>query len=100
MREDIVELEEAKRVHLKLSEFSVPMKRLEAEISLRAMDDASTEVSFEMFYVVKWGVIGQIMGATVVRRMMTKVANSSLAGLNHHVTTGEIVGKDFTETAT
>jgi ribosome-associated toxin RatA of RatAB toxin-antitoxin module len=97
VREDIIELDETKRVRLKLSEFSVPMKRLEAEISLRKIGDDDTEASFEMFYEVKWGIVGLLMGATVVRRMMGKVASGSLAGLNHHATTGETVGKDFVE---
>ncbi len=95
VREDIVELEQEKVVRLKLSEFSAPMKRLEAEISLRPVADGQTEVGFEMFYVVKWGLLGRLMGATLVRRMMRKVASGSLAGLEHHVNTGETVGKDF-----
>jgi len=95
VREDIVELEETKRVRLRLSEFSVPMKRLEAEISIRPLGEGQSEVSFEMYYEVKWGVLGKMMGATVVRRMMSKVASSSLAGLDHHVSTGEIIGKSF-----
>lgn len=95
VREEVVGLEEGSRVHLRLSEFSVPMKRLEAEISLRPVGDGDTEASFEMSYEVKFGVLGKLMGATVVRRMMSKVAGTSLAGLDHHATTGEDVGKGF-----
>lgn len=95
VREEVVELDEGRRVRLRLSEFSVPMKRLEAEITLTPTADGKTEASFGLFYVVKWGILGKLMGATVMRRELGKMAAKLLAGLSHHVTTGETVGKDF-----
>ncbi len=95
VREEVVDLEEGRRVRLRLSEFSVPMKRLEAEVTLSPLGDGQTEATFELSYEMKFGPLGKVMGALMVRRSLVKVANTVLAGLEHHASTGEIVGKDF-----
>ena len=95
VREEVCELEEGGRVRLRLSEYSAPMKKLEAEFRLAPGADGQTEVTFELFYEVKWGLVGQLMGATMVKKELTGVATKVLAGLGHHVATGELVGQDF-----
>jgi len=95
VREEVVDLDEGHRVRLQLSEFSVPMKRLEAEVSLAPTVDGQTEATFELFYEVKFGLLGKLLGATAIRRELRGVAGKVLAGLGHHLSTGELVGKDF-----
>ncbi len=95
VREEVVDLDGGKRIRLALSEFSVPMKQLEAELRLVPGAGDTTDVTFEISYVMKWGILGQIMGATAVRRQLTQMTAKVLAGLDHHVSTGERVGKDF-----
>ncbi|MFT4627943.1 MAG: ribosome-associated toxin RatA of RatAB toxin-antitoxin module [Myxococcota bacterium] len=95
VREEVVDVSEGRRVRLALSEFSVPMKRLEAEISLAPAPGGHTEVTFEIAFVIKGGALGQLMGALVVKRQLDAVAAKVLSGLDHHAATGETVGQDF-----
>jgi ribosome-associated toxin RatA of RatAB toxin-antitoxin module len=95
VREDVVAVEDGRKVRMELSEYSVPMKHLELEIALREQSKGVTEAILTLRYVMKFGVIGKIMGATAVRKQLTGVATKLLAGLEHHANTGEVVGKGF-----
>jgi ribosome-associated toxin RatA of RatAB toxin-antitoxin module len=95
VREEVIDVEEGRRVRMRLSEFSLPMKRLEAEFSVATTPAGRTEVTFAIYYEAKWGVLGQVMGALVVRRQLAAMARKVLAGLDHHMTTGETVGRHF-----
>jgi ribosome-associated toxin RatA of RatAB toxin-antitoxin module len=95
VREDVVAVEDGKRVRVDLSEFSVPMKHLELEIELQGQSDVAAEVVLTLRYVMKFGPIGKILGATAVRKQLTGVANKLLAGLEHYAKTGQDVGQGF-----
>lgn len=95
VREEVIEVEASRSVRMRLSEFSVPMNRLEVQISLEPQGDAQTLATFALFYEVKFGPIGKLLGATVMRKELSKMAAKLLAGLEHHALTGEQVGKDF-----
>jgi uncharacterized protein YndB with AHSA1/START domain len=95
VREDVVAVEEGRNVRVELSEFSVPMKHIELEIALQEQSGGRTEATLTLRYVMKFGLVGKILGATAVRRELTGVANKLLAGLEHHATTGEDVGQGF-----
>lgn len=95
VREDVVAVEEGRKVRVELSEFSVPMKHIELEIALRDQSADDTEVMLTLRYVMKFGLIGKVLGATAVRKELTGVANKLLAGLEHHAKTGQDVGQGF-----
>lgn len=95
VREEVVDLAEGRRVRLALTEFSLPMKRLEAEFSVAPIDDGQSEVGFTLHYEVKFGALGRLLGATVMRGELKKMTARVLAGLGHHASTGEEVGKGF-----
>jgi carbon monoxide dehydrogenase subunit G len=44
-------------------------------------------------FSTRYGLIGAIVGHTIVRLMMGRMAGDLLAGLDHHVRTGEIVDR-------
>lgn len=93
VREEIVELVDGERVRMRMSEFDMPMKRMEAEFSLYPTSATETAVTFTVFYEMKmWGVFGTLLGATVVHRRLAKMAARVLDGLAHHVATGQSVG--------
>ena len=48
-----------------------------------------------MDFVVKWGPIGRIMGALMMRPMMKKVLKRILRGLAYHSATGDTVNKEL-----
>lgn len=84
VREEIVELDEGERVRLRLSEFDMPMKRMEAEFSLAPSTDTETAVTFTVYYEMKMGIFGSLLGATVVRRRLAQMAGGVLDGLAPH----------------
>ena len=95
VREEVVEVDEDRRVRLRISEFSAPLVRLEVEITLARTTTNQTQARFALHYQLKGGVLGQLLGATLLRREMSKVANRALAGLGHYTATSEPVTKDF-----
>ncbi len=96
--ERVVAIEEGRRLKLVLSEFSMPIHRFEAEITLSESSDG-TQVTFVLSYEMKYGVLGSLMNALMVKGQMAKLMGSVLGGLDHHVRTGEIVGADFVAAA-
>jgi len=97
--EKVTEVEPGKRVHLVLSEFSLPMTRFEAEIVLSPADGGHTQATFILDYDMKYGVLGKAMSALIVQGQMSKLMNRVIGGLDHHVLTGEVVAADFTVAA-
>jgi uncharacterized protein YndB with AHSA1/START domain len=95
VREEVVGLQEGRLVRLQLSEFSLPMKHIELRFDLVPAGAGATDVTVTLGYVVKFGILGRLLGATAVRRQMRGVLTRLLAGLEHHLATGEDIGKDF-----
>ncbi len=93
--ETVVELRDGESVRLELTEFSMPIKAFEAAISVRPVSDQVTQVTFELDYEMKFGLLGSLMNALVVKGQMSQMINRVLAGLDHHVSTGELIGEDF-----
>lgn len=96
VREVVVAADPRERLRLELSEFSLPMKRLESEIQLSpGPEDGTTEVTFAIDYDMKLGPLGKALGATVIKNQLGKVTARVLAGMDHHLATGETIGPDF-----
>ncbi|MCP4303977.1 MAG: SRPBCC family protein [bacterium] len=95
VREDVVELDEGTRVRIRLSEFEMPMNRMEAEFTLVPSGQDQTQVTFTVFYEMKMSFLGRMMGTTVVRRRLATMASRVLAGLDHYLATGETIGENF-----
>lgn len=91
VREEVIGLDEGSRIRLALSEYSMPMKRLESELSLVPTADGGTEVTFAIHFEMKLGVLGSMFASAAVVPKLTKVTASALAGLDHHLRTGETV---------
>ena len=79
-------LSEGKKIRFRLSEFSVPMKRLELQIETSATSVRATSVTLSLHYEVKFGLLGRLLGATVMRRELGKMAARILAGLASYAT--------------
>ena len=94
VREQVVEYAEGERMRVELSEFSMPLHRAEATLALRALGQGRSEVTFSMDYDVKFGPLGWVMNSLMMQPMLGKLFEQILEGLRHHVTTGELVGRD------
>lgn len=77
-----------------LSEFSLPLKRARARISLIELADGTSQVAFAMDFTVKWGAAGWVMGELMMKPMMKRLLGKVLKGLALHLETGEPIGKD------
>ena len=88
VREEVTDLAESKSIRFRLSEFSVPMKRLEVQFETAATSGQSTAVTLSLHYVVKFGILGRLLGATVMRRELGKMAGKMLDGLASHAVSG------------
>ncbi len=89
--EEIVEYEEGKGFRIKLSEYSMPLKSLQATMEVTPIDDTSCEVCFGMDYIVKFGPVGWVMGQLMMKPVMRGVTRDVLKGLAFHVVTGQNV---------
>lgn len=90
--EEIVEYHEGESFRIELSEYSLPLKSMTAQMKVTPVDDNSSEVSFGMDYVVKFGPAGWLMGQLMMKPMMRGVTKDVLRGLAFHVVTGNEVG--------
>ena len=90
VREDLVALTEGRAVRFRLSEFSVPMKRLELQIETAPAAQGATQTTFTLHYEVKFGLLGRFLGATIMRMELSKMVRRLLTGLSAYAEkTGE-----------
>jgi len=89
LKERVTEWEEGQRISFSVEGVG-PMKSMLNEISVSPKGDR-TLVTFTVDFRMKFGPVGAIMDRLVVRRQMRKLAELTLAGLKHHVETGELV---------
>ena len=54
-----------------------------------------TLVHTEVRYGLRYGLYGALMNALIMRRKIEQGLQKGLAGLKHHVETGELIGVDF-----
>jgi ribosome-associated toxin RatA of RatAB toxin-antitoxin module len=60
-------------------------------ISMKEQSVGQTEVTFTVDYTVKYGPLGWLMNALMMKRVFKKIFGISLAGLAYHLETGELV---------
>ena len=53
----------------------------------------------DLEFNVRFGPIGALMYALMMRRLLKKAMRNTVAGLKHHVETGELVGRGFRASA-
>jgi ribosome-associated toxin RatA of RatAB toxin-antitoxin module len=94
--EEVVDQEPGKFLKVELSEFSMPLSSASAELGLRSLSSDRTEVSISMEYETKFGPIGWVMDAVMMKSMMGKVFEQVLDGLKHHLETDELIPQDWT----
>lgn len=49
-----------------------------------------------MDYEMKYGLMGWLLNALMLRGIMVKLLASTLAGLDHHLVTGQTIGEKWT----
>ncbi len=74
-----------------VTETSMPLKSNIVTFSIAPEGDG-TRVNVTADYVLKFGLIGAIMDALFAKRQAQQGFDDMMAGLKHHVETGELVG--------
>lgn len=96
--EEIVRYDEGHSFSMVLSEFSMPMKSIEAEFSVKAVSENSCDITMSMAFVVKGGLLGWVMGALLLKPVLKKkVLKNELIGLAYHTISGKSVGQTMPE---
>jgi ribosome-associated toxin RatA of RatAB toxin-antitoxin module len=96
--EEIIRYEEGRSFRMVLSEFSMPMKSIEAELSVEKVNENSCDITMAMDFIVKGGLLGKIMGVTLLKPVLkNKVLKNELIGLAYHAISGKLVGHTMPE---
>jgi len=90
--ERIVEWQEGRSLAVSILDTTMPLESAWARLAVEP-DGAASRVTFEMRYQPRYGLIGRIMDTAFMGRMMRTLGEQLLAGLEHHLRTGETVGE-------
>ncbi len=92
LRERIIEFNEGESYTLVFTAASASLPVHEMFITFAvAVVAGGTRVSMTYHYRMKYGVVGRLMEAVVVKPMLTRVARGLLSGFKHYAETGEHV---------
>lgn len=91
--EEIIDFQEGEGYKMVLSEFSLPLKSMHAEMRVKEIDENSSELFMSSDFVVKAGSLGWLMGYLLMRPMMKGVFKKLLSGLAYHCVTGKRIGE-------
>jgi len=97
--EEVTSLDEGRAVTVSMSDFTMPLSRGAATFEVEADGDGRTLVTMTMDYEMKYGPLGWLMNVVMMRPIMGKLLASVLSGLDHHLVTGEHIGKNWVAAA-
>ncbi len=92
--EEVTSLDEGRSVTVTMSEHAMPLSYGTATFKVEADGNDRTLVTMMMDYKMKYGPLGWLLNVLILRRMMKKLLASVLAGLGHHLVTGEHIGQN------
>ena len=91
--EEITEFQEGQGFKMELSEFSLPLKEMQAQMGVKKIDANSSEIYMSADFIVKAGPLGWLLGHLVMRPVMKGVFKKLMSGLAYHCVTGNLVGE-------
>ncbi len=77
-----------------VTEISAPILDVTAGMKVDEIDSHRSKVEIYMDYSTKWGIFGKILNVLVLRFAMQSIFNKVLKGLELHLETGKVIGKD------
>ena len=96
IEERVIESIDEKKLTIEIFKTSMPLKESHGVFTLTGLPDGGTRVDVSMHYVVKYGPLGMLMDILMMKRMLGPAMERLLAGLDHHISTGETVAKGWT----
>lgn len=95
LHEEIIEYQAYKSFKVVLTEFTAPMKSMHAAFNVEKLSDSSCEVTMDMDYEVKFGLLGKVLGALVIGPVMKGIHKKLLLGLAYYTVTGNNLGSEL-----
>lgn len=92
--EEVDQWREGESVRIAITKGSLPIRNASGAMSLRPTPGGKTELTFTVAYEPKFGPIGKLMDVTMMRRNFRKLLDAVLVGLDTHLQTGAVIGKD------
>ncbi len=92
--EEVTEWSEGEGFVVELSGGTMPFEHAHVQLKVRPIEEDSTLVTYKMEYKVKYGLVGRIMDALIIRRKMSNMFINVLKGMEYHVITGDTLGKN------
>ena len=77
-----------------VTEIAAPILDVTAGMRVEELDSDCSKVHIEMSYVPQWGIFGKILNVLVLHFAMQSTFNKVLKGLQLHVETGELIGRN------
>jgi len=91
--EEIIEYQIGQGYKMDLSNHSMPLKSMQSEMKVTAIDESSSEIYMSADFVVKGGVFGKVMGQLIMRPVMKSIFKKVMTGLAYHSATGKLVSE-------
>ena len=95
LQERVVNSIEEKMLTVDIFESSMPLKSAQGIMTLESLSPNSMRITASMDYDVKYGPVGVILDRLMIKRMLEPGLNGLLAGIDHHIMTGETIGKGW-----
>ena len=89
--EEIIEYDEGRGYKVEVSQQAPPIKRMQAELRVEAVDDESSEIYWGVDFEVKGGPLGWLMGNLMMKPIMKGVIAKAVDGLAYHSATGNLI---------
>lgn len=93
--EEIVDYRDGAGYTMRLSDYSLPLKSMVAEINVKKIDENTSEVTMATEFVVKGGIFGRLLGAFLMKPIMKGAFAKTISGLAYYTATGQPVGKEL-----
>ena len=91
--EEIIEYHEGQGYKMDISNHSMPLKSMQAEMKVTSIDKNSSEIYMSADFVVKGGPLGWVMGQLIMKPVMKAIFKKVMTGLAYHSETGEIISE-------
>ncbi len=91
--EEIIEYQVGQGYKMDLSNHSMPLKSMQSEMKVTAIDEDSSEIYMSADFVVKGGPLGWVMGQLIMRPVMKAIFKKVMTGLAYHSVTGKLISE-------
>ncbi|MBT8468693.1 MAG: SRPBCC family protein [Deltaproteobacteria bacterium] len=97
--ERVIESVDERNLVVDIYDTTMPLKSARGRFDLEKTSDGGTLVRITFEYVVKYGVLGKVMDALIIKRSLKKSFDNMLAALVEHLATGVHIQKGWQPTA-